>query len=173
MDKEEKLGSQPLENTNEEEFCQQYLIFLKQGPAYCAAYGKETSAASRAAASRLFKQIRIKDRIAFLMDERAVRTQRSANDVLDFINDVLDFDPVEWFDNERGSFTLDKLKDMPIEFRRLINSVKMQGDDTLSVTFVNKEKVLDILSKHHGLQIDRTHHTIEEKSIEQILRESK
>lgn len=79
-------GAEPLANPHHELFCREYLVDLKGAAAWRRIGGAELSA--RQQATRLMSRDDIQARIAYLWDQRAMRTDVRADDVLKTLDNI-------------------------------------------------------------------------------------
>ena len=135
-------------------FCEEYLVDLNGTQAAIrAGYSKKT--AKEQAAQNLAK-LNIQNYISELKDKRNKRLEIDQNEVLK-----------ELYNWAYGDFTelmlltFEEVKALPDEVRRLITGFErtittfgQDGEGTkekLKITFVNKERAMDMINKHIGL----------------------
>ncbi len=152
-----------LENTQHERFCQEYIIDLNgTKTAIRAKYSEKTAAAQ---ASRLLRNVKIKDRIAELKEIRSERTVITQDMVLKELkilaqSDIQDYLDVveEYAGSPDGRLKLKLFKEMKGNATRAIKSISEHiTKDGIQLKFKlhGKEKSLEILARHLGMLIER------------------
>ena len=152
-----------LENDQYERFCQEYLIDLNgTKTAMWAKYSEKTAAAQ---ASRLLRNVKIKDRIAELKEIRSERTVVTQDMVLKELkilaqSDIQDYlEVVEQYPGTKdGRLKLKLFAEMKGNATRAIKSISEHvTKDGIQLKFKlhGKEKSLEILAKHLGMLIER------------------
>ena len=139
----------------------EYLIdFHATRAALAAGYSPKTA---RSQASRLLTDVDIAARVKEAIDARNLRNDVSADAVLRDINVAAHLDSHLLFDNN-GNLHIRSLKDIPIEVRRCITSIKVvkrnlvvgdgKMDDVYEVKLIDKAKMYELLAKATGLTRD-------------------
>jgi len=90
------------------------------------------------------------------LDERAARSELKADRVRATILDILDLCPTDYFTKlENGLWCIDpdEFRKVPVEVRRLVESVELKkdrasGDITLNVKFMSKSQALALAAKY-------------------------
>lgn len=132
-------------------FCQEYLIDLNGTQAAIRA-GYSAKMAGRIAGQNLDKPA-VKEYLAKLKSKAAKKLEITHDQVLHQLKTWAESDITETM-----CLSADEIKELPIEIRRLITKFKRtvvttkQGDtiETIELTFVSKEKAIDMINKHIG-----------------------
>lgn len=129
----------------QEMFCREYLIDLNATQAAIRAGYSENTAMEQG--SRLLSNVKVQEMIVHLKSQRSKTLSIEANEVLSEIH--------KWFMCDVTQFinmSLEELKTLPSDVRRLITGFKAkednQGNKTIELTFVSKEKAADMIAKH-------------------------
>jgi hypothetical protein len=106
--------------------------------------------------------------------KRALRTERTADEVLDLLWKMNEYSLEDYFDiDEAGEITAKRFDQLKPGAAKLINGIKFKkqalkkgaGDEEfLSISDIeykmpNKDKMIELLMKHHGLLIEKHEHT--------------
>ena len=140
-------------NDRQTQFCKEYLIDLNATQAAIRS-GYSENTASEMGCENLTKP-QIQNYISLLMEERNKRVQISQDEVLAELKNFAFSDITETIE-----LTSDKVKELPVEIRRLITSYKKvktrkggQGEweeESVELKFVDKMKAFEMLNKHIG-----------------------
>ena len=114
------------------------------------------------AACRLLKNKAVQAYLGRQKQMRQERTRRTADEVLTFVDYAAHFDPLEFFSpgGGNGGFLIkpEELKNVPKHVRQLITECDAKEVETeqgcvrmLRVRFMDKDKMTELLMKHHGL----------------------
>jgi phage terminase small subunit len=158
-------------------FVDEYIIdFNASRAALVARYSKKT--APFIGAENLRKP-QIQAAIQKAIKKREEKTGRTAEDVLNLLWSAAELDPAEYSTIEEGGEvrmkTFDQIKP---EVRKLLSKIKQKRkitesadgskiycDDDLEYTIPNKDKMIELLMRHHGLLNDKVNHTLDVASI--------
>ena len=131
----------------QEAFCKEYLVDLNATKAAIHAGYSEHTAMEQG--SRLLSYVKVHEKIASLKEKRSEKVEMKAEDVLRELKNWCLYDATEFF---VGS--MDEIKSLPIEVRRLITGFKQKkdrdGNETWELTFVSKERAMEMINRHIG-----------------------
>lgn len=149
-------------------FVKEYIIdFNAIQAAIKAGYSKKT--ARSIGAENLTKPV-IQVAIQKEIEKREVRTERTADEVLDLLWRMIEYSLEDYFDiSKDGEITAKRFDELPAGAAKLINGIKYKkqslkkGDNDnefLSISDIeykmpNKDKMIELLMKHHGMLIER------------------
>ena len=147
-------------NWQMEEFCNNLLTDPKHDGQ--AAAEKAGYANPGQAAAKLLKNPQVRARLGKEKHLRQERMRKTADEVLEYLEIAAFFNPLKYFSpGGRGGGWLIKekdLKELPDEIGQLITDVEIQEIETAKgsmrlckVRFVNKNLMIELLAKHHGL----------------------
>jgi hypothetical protein len=135
------------------------------------------------AANKLMKNEVIRAALGREILEREKRTNKTADDVVRFLHNVLEIDVTEIFDDE-GYTTMEKIRKLPREIRICIQGIETDykyertGDgefekkEVVKVKWMSKDRALELALKHHGLlQPDLQLHILNDDMKSQVLME--
>lgn len=139
-------------------FCQEYLVDCNAGAAYRrAGYKAATDETAWVNAAKLLKNHKVRSYIQELQQERSLRTEVTADRVIEEyrriafanISDALDFDS--------GSVNLKSSKTLPVETLAAISEVGLTESEkgrTVKLKMHDKLNALEKLARHVGLLSD-------------------
>lgn len=127
----------------EDAFCNEYIRDLNGTKAAIRAGYSENSA--RQIASENLSKPYIQARISVLKAERAERNKITSEDIVAKLWDIVGADLTDVISAD-GQL----LKDIPVEYRTLIQGIK-NGRDGIEVKFMDKLKALQMLAAHLGM----------------------
>lgn len=127
----------------QDRFCEEYIRDLNGTKAAIRAGYAENSA--RFTASDLLTNPNIQARVATLKRERAERNKITTDDIVAKLWDIVGADLTDVISAD-GQL----LKDIPVEYRTLIQGIK-NGKDGIEVKFMDKLKALQMLAAHLGM----------------------
>lgn len=169
--------SVPFDNEGHERFCLEVLNRKPLVRAYQLAYPDCSYDSARSAAGRLFADVCIQARLAYLKEEQRNRLKMSADDVLMGLEMAARFDPADLY-NPDG--TMIPVQDLPPEIRLCIEKIEFEeitvgeGENkrnigrTGKIHTISKKSAYELLGKTHKLFTDKVIH--EHKfSLEDIL----
>jgi len=113
-----------------------------------AGYSEDTA---KQQGSRLLTNVDVRAFIDKLKTERAAALNFQAIDLLWKLQEVIDFDPLDFFDSRGDIKPLDQI---PLELRRLITGVK-QTKFGAEYQIMSREKAIEMLARHHTLFNDK------------------
>jgi len=113
-----------------------------------AGYSEDTA---KQQGSRLLTNVDVRAFIDKLKTERAAALGFQAIDLLWKLQEVIDFDPLDFFDSRGDIKPLDQI---PLELRRLITGVK-QTKFGAEYQIMSREKAIEMLARHHTLFNDK------------------
>lgn len=132
------------------------------------------------AADNLMKNPIIKSALGKEIAERNERIQKTGDDVLSILHQVLSFDVTEIFDDQ-GCTTIAQLKKLPKPVRQCIQAIETGvkiigvGEDAreeeyIKVKWMSKDNALELAMKHHGLLAPDLHvHVVTDQMKAQLL----
>ena len=158
--KDIQTAGTPLENRQHEAFCQLYAKNLNKVDSYLEAYQSDANPINHQGASssatRILKDIKVQTRINELADHTAKDLQISKYRILEDIQNEIAIDPfdaLEW--TASGNLVLRDVKDIPIEVRKTIKSLKQNKNGQIEVSFYDKQRAREMLMKHLGMLSER------------------
>lgn len=110
--------------------------------------------------SRLLSIAKVRAFVDKLKIERNEALNFKAIDLLWKLQEVIDFDPVDFFDDAGN---IRPLNEIPIELRRLITGVK-QTKFGPEYVIMSREKAIEMLARHHSLFNDKSEITIKDET---------
>lgn len=148
------MNKKPLE-PRQELFCQHYIANGFNGTKAAIAAGYSEKTANEIAAENLAKPS-IKGRIEELKGEMLKKMEITQEDVMKFIFTSVNLDPSEFMDitTDGKLLFLKPIKSLPIEVRRLIQGIE-QTRNGIKVTFVSKERMLDMAARFLSMYKDK------------------
>lgn len=149
-----------LKNPRHEAVCQEYIKDLNQTAAYSRVYGKKsTENTTEAAASRLFSNVKVKQRIEELMQKREKRTQVSQDYVVKKLLEITESDITDVMNINSNGVSFKDIESLPKEIKSTIQSVseniRMDGGGTQGLKLHDKMKALELLGRHLGMFKDK------------------
>jgi phage terminase small subunit len=157
-------GSTPLDNDKHELFCHEYLIdFNVTQAGIRAGYSEKTSHAS---AHRVFKDVRVQARLAYLKLQLNKKKRMTAEDIrreLEYVASSRIGNIVEWNDSGmafvKSSDNIDDSDHAAIEMIEVTESGAGGSDSGLAlktkIKMHSKLKALDMLNKMDGAYVDK------------------
>jgi len=144
-------------NVREASFVREYLVGLcGKAAAIRAGYSPKSAEVT---ASKMLAKPRIQAAIAKAMEDRAKRTEKSADDVVRELNrmaftDIRDF--VEWGEDGRPKAKASSAltKDQAAAIQKVKFTKNAQGE-SLIIELVDKKGTLELLGRHHGIFDDK------------------
>ena len=148
-------------------FVAEYIIdFNASRAAKAAGYSAKTSCSI---GHENLRKPEIQNAVKEAIDKRAKRVERTADDVLDLLWSAAELDPAEYCDVAvGGEITMKPFDQIRPEVRRLISRIrqkrkitesadgsKIYCDDDLDISTPSKDKMIELLMKHHALLLDR------------------
>jgi len=150
--------------TNKQQmFVNEYIVdFNATRAAKAAGYSEKTA---RKIGSQNLTKLDIQIAVQKAIKAREARVQRTADDVLDLLWSAAEVDPIEYCTvEEGGEIRMKPLDQIRPEVRRLISKIKQKREitesadgsiilceDDLELGLPSKEKMIELLMKHHGL----------------------
>ena len=165
--------SEPFANEHWELYTLAVLAGKDYTSAYRLAYPASSYNSCKANASRLSREPRVKERLAYLYEDQKRRLKMDADDIRRRLIMAVNTDPAEMYDSEGNILPVHK---MPQHVRLCIERFECEDDKdknkrTSKVTMINKLVSLQMLGKAEKMFVDR--HEVEVKrSLEDILTES-
>lgn len=156
------MGSKPLKNKRHELFAKSYLEHgLNATRAYREVYGD--SKGIMTSASKLLSNPKVAERVAHLFAERNDRIDENSDEFLEQLKYSAMFDPKEVFEFDGEVARFKSFDEIPIEARRLIDSIKTKnytpkdGDPycEIEVKFTPKAKMKELFGRHRGVFNDK------------------
>jgi len=138
----------------DERFCQEYIIDLNGAQSWIRAGHKVDEHTARTMASRKLTKVDIQERIQQLMDERAKRTELTADKVIAELARVafnVMTDYAEWGPD---GVNLKKHSELTQDQAAAVESVKESVQSGVSIKLYDKLKALELLGKHLSLFTD-------------------
>jgi phage terminase small subunit len=151
----------------QQKFLDEYLIDLNGTAAYRRAFPGCTYKSAKTAATRLLSNVVLRAEIAAARKVLARQARTSAAKVIRALGHIAFLDVGDVFDLSVSGWKFRPLRDVPLETRQSIASLKVKRVETrtttagettitettelISVTFADKLRALDMLMKHLGL----------------------
>lgn len=141
----------------QESFCQNYAISGNATDAAKKAGYSENTAASIGAENLTKPQIQA--RLAEIRGKVAKRVRKSQDVLLEYLEDALDINPLEWLEiNKKGELVVKKGKQLPEELGRFISKMYATAHG-VRVEFFSKEKAVEMLGRAQGMFTDNVNVT--------------
>lgn len=151
-------GGPPRLTARQQRFVEEYLVDLNATKA--AVRAGYSSQGADAAASRLLGNVRVQQAISAAQQERARRTDITADRVIQELALIAFSDLGDVFENDAGTLKMRKLSELPGGVRRAIESIREQPTDkglTRSVKMHSKVAALKMLADHLGMEAPKRH----------------
>lgn len=133
----------------QERYAEEYMIDLNATQAAIRAGFSARTASSQG--ERLLRNVEIQERIAKLRAAQTVRTNRTADDVLRRLWQIVEADVTRAFDHSGRPLPINQL---PADLRAALASVK--HGDTFEVRTNCRLKALELIGRHMAMFTDRT-----------------
>ena len=166
-----------LKNLKHEAFCLEYSATLNAAGSYDKIYGYPKG--SKESAAKLLTSPNVAGRVRELITKRLEKVEVSGDKFLEQLRYAAMFDPKEVFDFDGERMIFKSFDEIPIEARRLIDSVKAKNyrpknEDPyteIEVRFTPKAKMKELWARHAGHLNDRLH-VKQEITLESLVGES-
>lgn len=140
-----------LDNKKHEKFAHAYCVNLNATQAYLEVYGERDESSASSAGSQLLRNLKVKDRIAELLDKTNGESDLKAVYVLIQLKAACEVNQLE---NVRIKYS-EALK-LPIEIQKIITRVishtnqqkRIKPDDIISLEFIDKKYATDKLGSY-------------------------
>ncbi len=144
----------------QEKFLQAYVRNFNIAHGYEAAYGQKKSLeVASAAGSRLLKQVKVKERLTEILDERAKATKVDSTYVIEYLKAALEIDLDDFANIGKAGVDIKEFKKIPKHIRKYCTEVNMteskRGNVIVNFKVFSKEKAIEMLAKHTGATRER------------------
>lgn len=149
-------------------FVKEYIIdFNATRAALKAKYSKKTA---RFIGAENLTKPNIRIAIQKVIEKRGLRTERTADEVIDLLWKMAEYSLEDYFNiSENGEITAKRFDELPKGAAKLINGIKYKKqalkkgkdeEEFLNISDIeykmpNKDKMVELLMRHHGLLIDK------------------
>ena len=137
-----------LKNAKYEAFCNEYVVDRNGAQAAIRAGYSAKTANSKAA--QLLTIVSIQERIEELEKEIQDRNKIKIDEVVQFLADTIRADASEYVENGVFGLNLRDITELPIEKRRLINSLSFKKGQSVEFKLVDKMTAAEKLMRHLG-----------------------
>lgn len=159
MTRNKTKSKPPKINPKHAQFVEEYLLDWNATRAYLAVYSTKNEGTAGTNAQRLLRSARVKEYLAKRVDERNAELKIDQTYVVKKLHEIVESD----YCGQVRYLTEDQLEDLPLNVRKLIQSVKIKKhttrynrsdveheDQTYEVRFMSKDKAIELLGKHTG-----------------------
>lgn len=130
-------------------FAEHYSVHLNGNKA-CRDIGHETNHLDKQTKIYLRKKS-VQCYLDYLSKQQSERLAMSADAVLLALTDAATFDIGQLYDENSA---LLPVREWPTSFRKIVNSIKHNDDGAITVTLMDRARMLEMLGKHHRLFAD-------------------
>ncbi len=128
--------------------------------AYAAAYGpKKSIETASSAGSRLLTQVKVKERLNEMLEERRKAANIDATYVVEYLKGAAELDLEAFASIGRKGVELKEFKNIPKSVRKYCTDVNMteakSGKVIVNFKIFSKEKAIEMLAKHTGATRER------------------
>ena len=136
-------------------FCDEYLKSLNATEAYKVAYPKcKKEETINAAASRLLRNVRVKEYIDKQMDERQKRTEITQDMVINELKAIAFTNATEFAKVKGNSVLISDTDKLDGSVKKAIVSIK-EGKNGIEISTASKVQALELLGRHLGMFKDK------------------
>jgi len=97
----------------------------------------------------------IRTRLSEITDHTAQNLDISRTDILEGIQNEVNLDPADVFNWTGEALELKSLKNIPLQVRQTIKSIKENKDGKIEVTFYDRQRAREQLMKYLGMLTDK------------------
>lgn len=153
------------------EFVNKYIECGNASEAYRFAYNCQTAKDKtiNEKASRLLKEGKVRARIGELQEKAAQKAEMSRDEIIRLNESIINADPLDYVKVNNNMITFKDLEKLPIDKRRLIESITMTSSGVPIVKLMEKDKAVERLCKMLGFDTPKQSDQAEERPTTKII----